>query len=68
MKKKTVVLTLFTLAALMSACSKPSDTNKNNINTPSTTQPDSENNAQNNDKNNTTDGSQTSDKEGAVKV
>ena len=66
MKKKTVVLTLFTLAALMSACSKPSDTNKNNINTPSTTQPDSENNAQNNDKNNTTDGSQTSDKEGAT--
>ena len=69
MKKKSVVLTLFTLAALMSACSKPKDTNNNNnnTNTPSTTQPGStENNAQNNDKNNTTDGSQTSDKNGAT--
>lgn len=66
MKKKTVVLTLFTLAALMGACSKPADTNNSNNNTPSTTQPDAENNAQNNDKNNTTDGSQTSDKEGTT--
>lgn len=62
MKKKSVVLTLFTLVALMSACSKPSDTN--NTNSPSTTQPgNSENNAENNDKNNTTDGAQTSDKD-----
>lgn len=60
MKKKSVVLTLFTLAALMSACSKPSNTNNNTTNnTPSTTTPETSTN--NNTNNNTMDKNQTTD-------
>jgi len=60
MKKKSVVLTLFTSVALMSACGKPSNINNNTTNhTPSTTNPETSTN--NNTNNNTTNKNQTTD-------